>query len=193
MREASRVPVAKFQLPDSAIDVDITINNLLPLRNTELLRTYAAIDTRLRDFIYIIKHWAKQRQIADAYKSTLSPYAWVLMAVFVAQRAGLVPVLQREEPLDVDCEVEAGGKPWRCAYSLDVDRFAEVAKACDISVGGLLTMFFDYYATRCGLLLHATHVPPRHKLRCCSTVAPPEPPLQQPFSIVSVRVCLGRL
>eukprot|EP00892_Ulva_mutabilis_P002609 jgi/Ulvmu1/12349/UM089_0033.1 len=146
--ETSRVPVAKFQLPGTPIDVDVTINNALPLRNTELLRAYADIDPRLRDFIFIIKHWAKQRQIADAYKSTLSPYAWVLMAVFVAQRAGLVPVLQREGPPDVDCEVDAGGRAWRCAYSLDVPRFAAAAQDCDITVAGLLTMFFDYFATR---------------------------------------------
>lgn len=147
--EKSRVPVAKFQLPGRGIDVDVTINNLLPLRNTELLRAYASIDRRMRDFIFIIKHWAKQRQIADAYLSTLSPYAWVLMAVFVAQRAGLVPVLQREEPMDVDTVVEVAGKPWRCAYSLDVERFAAAARDCWITLGGLLTMFFDYYATRC--------------------------------------------
>lgn len=157
--EKSRVPVAKFQLPGRGIDVDVTINNLLPLRNTELLRTYADIDPRMRSFIFIIKHWAKQRQIADAYLSTLSPYAWVLMAIFVAQRAGLVPVLQREGPFDVDCEVEVGGKAWRCTYSLDVPRFSAAAQDCWISVGGLLMMFFDYFATRCALCLVFHHRP----------------------------------
>jgi hypothetical protein len=149
--EKARVPVVKFRVPGADTAVDITINNVLPLRNTELLRAYASIDPRLKHLIFIIKHWAKRRGIADAYHGTLSSYAWVLMCVFVAQRVGLVPVLQREVPYDVDTVVEVGGEAWRCAYSLDVRRHSEKARGHWITIGGLLTMFFDYFSSRYAL------------------------------------------
>ena len=148
--DSARVPVVKFTVPGPNTHVDVTINNLLPLRNTALITAYRAIDPRVRDFIVIVKHWAKARHIADAYLNTLSPYAWVLMCIFIAQKAGLVPVLHREDPKDVDEEVEVAGKVWECKFNTDVARHAAAARSHWISTGGLLTMFFDYFATRCG-------------------------------------------
>jgi hypothetical protein len=148
--ESARVPVVKFTVPGPNTHVDVTINNLLPLRNTALIAAYTAIDPRLRDMVFLIKHWAKSRHIADAYQSTLSSYAWVLMCIFVAQRAGLVPVLHREEPKHVDEEVEVAGKIWKCQFNTDVEKHSAAARGHWITTGGLLTMFFDYFATRCG-------------------------------------------
>jgi hypothetical protein len=147
--ESARVPVVKFTVPGPNTHVDVTINNLLPLRNTALIAAYCAIDARLSDMIFIVKHWAKARHIADAYQSTLSSYAWVLMCIFIAQKSGLVPVLQREEPWDVDEEVEVSGKVWKCQFNTDVKKHAAAARSHWITTGGLLTMFFDYFATRC--------------------------------------------
>ena len=54
--EGARVPVVKFTVPGPDTHVDVTINNLLPLHNTALVSAYAAIDPRVRDFIFIVKH-----------------------------------------------------------------------------------------------------------------------------------------
>lgn len=146
----------KFTVPGPDTHVDVTINNLLPLHNTALVSAYAAIDPRVRDFIFIVKHWAKARHIADAYLSTLSSYAWVLMCIFIAQKAGLVPVLQRERPTDIADEVEVNGKVWQCRFNTDVPRHSAAARGHWITTGGLLTMFFDYFATRCATTSFAT-------------------------------------
>lgn len=49
---------------------------------------------------YIVKHWAKQRQVNEPYKGTLSSYAWVLLVInFLQQRSPpILPCLQRYRP-----------------------------------------------------------------------------------------------
>jgi hypothetical protein len=43
--------------------VDITVNNILAIVNTKLLADYVSIDERLLQLCYVIKHWAKRRQV----------------------------------------------------------------------------------------------------------------------------------
>jgi hypothetical protein len=43
--------------------VDITVNNILAIVNTKLLSDYVQIDERLVQLCYIVKHWAKRRQV----------------------------------------------------------------------------------------------------------------------------------
>jgi hypothetical protein len=151
--DKARIPVLKFKLPQSSTKVDITINNELPLHNTRLLKAYADIDPRVRQLIFLVKHWAKQRYINDAYTGSLSSYAWVLMCVFVAQRAGVVPVLQlpsQVPALEVDTVVEVDGDEWSVQYTTDGSFFKEEARKQRIPTAGLLTMFFDYFASRRG-------------------------------------------
>lgn len=150
----ARVPVVKFAIPGTATKVDVTINNSLPLVNTRLIRAYADIDSRLKQLIFLVKHWAKQRQINDAYRGTLSSYAYCMLAIFVAQKVGLVPVLQQMEPGPggVDMTVVANDEEWTCRYNADVARHRAAAAAHPISIGALLTTFFDFYAYRCASL-----------------------------------------
>ena len=64
----ARVPVVKFVYPPLRTRVDVTVNNMLALVNTRLLRCYASIDARLPALVHLVKHWAKQRNVNDAYK-----------------------------------------------------------------------------------------------------------------------------
>lgn len=80
--------------------VDLTVNNLLALVNTKLLRDYAAIDERLVQLVFIVKHWAKRRQVNDAYRGTLSSYCYVLMCIAHLQhrQPPILPCLQTLPP-----------------------------------------------------------------------------------------------
>lgn len=51
---------------------DFNINNTLALQNTKMIKTYVAIDPRVRPLILFIKHWARHRNIDDAGKDCLS-------------------------------------------------------------------------------------------------------------------------
>ena len=80
------------------MDCDICINNLLAIRNTLLLRVYASCDPRVRQLVYIVKHWAKQRKINSPSEYTLSSYGYILLLINYLQRIRLLPVLQRLPP-----------------------------------------------------------------------------------------------
>lgn len=53
-------------LPDRHLSCDMNINTPLGLMNTQLIKTYVAIDPRVRPFAMIIKHWARKRVLNDA-------------------------------------------------------------------------------------------------------------------------------
>ena len=48
---------------NSGSQVDVTLNNTLAIINTKLLADYCAIDGRLTQLAFIVKHWAKRRQV----------------------------------------------------------------------------------------------------------------------------------
>lgn len=50
--------------------MDITVNNILAIVNTKLLSDYVSIDDRLLQLCYVIKHWAKRRQVCMAGPSS---------------------------------------------------------------------------------------------------------------------------
>lgn len=77
----AKVPIVKFIDSRSKIPVDISINNSLAVHNTELLRRYSALDSRVKPFIISIKYWARNRGISDAAIGTFSSYAWTLIAI----------------------------------------------------------------------------------------------------------------
>lgn len=82
------------------LQVDITVNNVLAIVNTKLLRDYAAIDERLMQLVFIIKLWAKRRQVNDSYRGTLSSYCYVLMCIHLLQQRSppILPCLQSMDP-----------------------------------------------------------------------------------------------
>ena len=82
------------------VQVDITVNNILAIVNTKLLRDYAAVDDRLLQLVFVVKLWAKRRQVNDSYRGTLSSYCYVLMCIHLLQQRSppVLPCLQAMQP-----------------------------------------------------------------------------------------------
>lgn len=72
---SARVPIVKLVDPVMEISCDISINNVLAVTNTKLLRDYARLDVRLRQLVFIVKHWAKSRGVDNTKLRVLSSYA----------------------------------------------------------------------------------------------------------------------
>ena len=111
------------------VDVDVCVNNQLALENTRLLRRYADIDPRVRPLLFIIKRWAKQRGCNDPKNSTITSYAWVLLALHYLQSACRPPVV----PDLADPGSATVAEAWSSSNSA--------------SVGELLYGFFVYYGS----------------------------------------------
>merc|ERR1719162_916500 len=62
----ARVPVLKMRHKATLKPVDITVNNLDVMANTNLLRTYASWDPRVRQLGALVKTWAKHAGVCGA-------------------------------------------------------------------------------------------------------------------------------
>tara|TARA_B100000925_G_scaffold284773_1_gene260224 strand:- start:7714 stop:9846 length:2133 start_codon:yes stop_codon:yes gene_type:complete len=96
----AKVPIVKFTDATTGIPVDLSLNNALALRNTELIATYVNLDPRVKTVALAVKHWALQRGLANAFNGTLSSYAWTVLVLRHLQSvdAPIVPNLQSGEP-----------------------------------------------------------------------------------------------
>ena len=98
----------------------------------------------MRQLVFVVKHWAKRRQINEAYRGTLSSYAYVIMCihVFQTQDPPILPRLQEERPtVDVQCG------EWRATFCGDAEKFQGYGARNPITLGQLLFKFLEYWAS----------------------------------------------
>lgn len=82
---AIKVPIIRYEDLHSGIDVDISVNNILAMYNTDLIYVYCQIDHRFHILATFLKHWAKQVKIIGAPNGYLSSYALTLMVIAFLQ------------------------------------------------------------------------------------------------------------
>lgn len=141
----ARVPVVKFVVPKTGTKVDVTVNNMLACANTKLLADYCAIDGRLAPLVALVKHWAKNRAVNDAYRGTLSSYCYVLMCIHLLQTRP-VPVLPVLQQLPPTFRRTVG--QWTCEFCDDVASLRGFGSANRENLAELLWAFFEYWAWR---------------------------------------------
>ncbi|CEM17726.1 unnamed protein product [Vitrella brassicaformis CCMP3155] len=151
----TKAPIVKFVDPVSGLEGDIGIQNRLPIHNTDLLATYAQAHPIVRPFVYLVKHWAKSRGINNPKIGLgFSSYAYVLMALFVLQREGIIPSYQ-QLPCNAGALVWHQGSWYDCRYHTpahDTQRDhhnhhqQQQGSAPEVSLASLLLRFFDFYA-----------------------------------------------
>lgn len=83
---SAKVPIVKVWDPDLQVACDMNVNNPIALENTELIRSYVAIDARFRPLAMIVKYWAKRRILNDAGMYSLHHYR--ILANFPKHWAG---------------------------------------------------------------------------------------------------------
>lgn len=140
----ARIPIVKFVDPRRKLSCDICVNNTLALENTRLLGDYASIDPRMRQLVFVVKRWAKQRGINDCYMRTLSSYAYVLLVIHFLQIQSppVLPCLQ-EMGKELPSRIVQG---YECKYAGNVEELVGFGNANKKPVGQLLIEFFKFYA-----------------------------------------------
>lgn len=111
----ARVPILKLGI--RGIDCDLSVNNLLPVFNTRLLKSYAVADDRVVAVTREVKAWAKEQDVHGATNGHLSSYAFTLMVIFYMQIRKALPCLQErasEEPI----WYHEGSKKWNVAMDI---------------------------------------------------------------------------
>ncbi|KAI1315362.1 hypothetical protein EDD11_000921 [Mortierella claussenii] len=143
----AKVPIVKLWDPELHLSCDMNINTPLGLLNTKMIKTYVAIDPRVRPFAMIIKHWARRRVLNDAANGgTISTYTWICIVInFLQMRSPpILPKLhQIPHMLSEDNQVISGNNTSFCQDLEQLEGFGLPNKE---TLGGLLYAFFRRFA-----------------------------------------------
>ncbi|NXJ83884.1 GLD2 polymerase, partial [Trogon melanurus] len=139
----AKVPIVKFR--DKVRQVfcfDLNVNNIVGIRNTFLLRTYAQIENRVRPLALVVKKWAHVHEINDASRGTLNSYSLMLMVLHYLQSEYFllhVETVPFEESFDPTMQLHLVHQA-PCTIPPYHSKNGS-------SLGDLLIGFFKYYAT----------------------------------------------
>ncbi|NXH09766.1 GLD2 polymerase, partial [Bucco capensis] len=140
----AKVPILKFRdKAQSCVEFDLNVNNVVGIRNTFLLRTYAFIENRVRPLVLVVKKWASFHDINDASRGTLSSYSLVLMVLHYLQTLPepILPSLQKNYPESFDPTIQL-----HLVHQAPHTIPPYISKNGS-SLGDLLIGFLKYYAT----------------------------------------------
>ncbi|XP_060091847.1 poly(A) RNA polymerase GLD2 isoform X1 [Heteronotia binoei] len=139
----AKVPIVKFRDKVSCVEFDLNVNNVVGIRNTFLLRTYAYIESRVRPLVLVVKKWASFRGINDASRGTLSSYSLVLMVLHYLQTLPepILPSLQKNYPESFDPTMQL-----HLVHQAPCTIPPYLSKN-ESTLGDLLLGFLEYYAT----------------------------------------------
>ncbi|NWU48393.1 GLD2 polymerase, partial [Dromas ardeola] len=137
----AKVPIVKFR--DKVRQFDLNVNNVVGIRNTFLLRTYAHIENRVRPLVLVVKKWASFHDINDASRGTLNSYSLVLMVLHYLQTLPepILPSLQKNYPESFDPTMQLH------LVHQAPRTIPPYSSKNGSSLGDLLIGFFKYYAT----------------------------------------------
>jgi len=147
-------------------ECDVSVNNSLPLTNSELLRSYSLLSDTVRPMVLLVKAWAKHYRVCGAHEGNLSSYSWTIMVIYYLQLAEGLPSLQMLWDKDKGQEdKEEDEKEKRTVFDTDYwgydrefdasfvtaeryfEKFAgEAPPKSEYSMGELLYGFFRFYA-----------------------------------------------
>ncbi|KAG0211526.1 hypothetical protein BGX28_007750 [Mortierella sp. GBA30] len=143
----AKVPIVKLWDPELQLSCDMNINTQLGIMNSRMVRTYVAIDPRVRPFAMIIKHWARKRVLNDAANGgTISTYTWICMVInFLQMRSPPILPSLHDLPheLSPDNQVINGNNT---SFFSDLAQLEGFGSANKESLGGLLYAFFRKFA-----------------------------------------------
>ncbi|NXA32369.1 GLD2 polymerase, partial [Eudromia elegans] len=125
------------------VEFDLNVNNVVGIRNTFLLRTYAYMENRVRPLVLVVKKWASFHDINDASRGTLSSYSLVLMVLHYLQTLPepILPSLQKNYPDSFDPTMQL-----HLVHQAPCSIPPYLSKNGS-SLGDLLIGFLKYYAT----------------------------------------------
>ncbi|CAF5190740.1 unnamed protein product, partial [Rotaria magnacalcarata] len=115
----ARIPIIKAKYSQSGTEIDISLNNILPLENTRLLKTYSNIDPRVRELGVMVKYFAKKFNIGDASHGTLSSYAYTIMVIHFLQQIQ-PPVLR--DPKSIESPITQTCVGWNVYFYNDLTK-----------------------------------------------------------------------
>jgi len=142
----AKVPILRFFDSVTNLEVDLNCNNLVGIRNTHLLKTYAQLDWRVRPLVVVVKLWAREHEINDAKSMTISSYSLTLMVIHYLQSGVHPPVLTCLQRVRSDRFWPEGDI--RRIVPFNEEELKPLRSNNNLTLGQLFAGFLDYFANQ---------------------------------------------
>ncbi|XP_038654167.1 poly(A) RNA polymerase, mitochondrial [Scyliorhinus canicula] len=94
----ARCPLVRFSHQPSGLQCDLTANNRIAMRSTELLYIYSNIDPRVRALVFGVRCWARAQGITSNIPgSWITNFSLTMMVLFLLQKRNppIIPTLDQ--------------------------------------------------------------------------------------------------
>ncbi|XP_036934803.1 poly(A) RNA polymerase, mitochondrial [Acanthopagrus latus] len=143
----ARCPLLRFAHQPSGFQCDLTANNRVAVKSTELLYLYGQLDPRVRFLVFTVRCWARAHGITSSIPGAwITNFSLTVMVLFFLQRRSppIIPTLDHLKSLagPADKSMIEGND---CTFVSDFSRIQ--LQSNTETLEQLLCEFFDFYAT----------------------------------------------
>ncbi|XP_068160687.1 poly(A) RNA polymerase, mitochondrial [Antennarius striatus] len=143
----ARCPLLRFMHQPSGFQCDLTANNRVAVKSTELLYLYSELDPRVRHLVFAVRSWARAQGITSRVSGAwITNFSLTLMVLFFLQTRNppIIPTLDHLKDLagPSDQSVIEGQD---CTFVSDVTKIPLQSNTETLEC--LLCGFFDFYST----------------------------------------------
>ncbi|KAI3355056.1 hypothetical protein L3Q82_017937 [Scortum barcoo] len=143
----ARCPLVRFAHQPSGFQCDLTANNRVAMKSTELLYLYGELDPRVRCLVFTVRCWARAHGITSSIPGAwITNFSLTIMVLFFLQKRSppIIPTLNHLRDLagPADQSVIEGND---CTFVSDFSKI-QLQNNTE-TLEQLLREFFDFYAT----------------------------------------------
>ncbi|XP_030630842.1 poly(A) RNA polymerase, mitochondrial [Chanos chanos] len=143
----ARCPLVRFSHQPSGFQCDLTANNRVAMKSSELLYLYGQLDERVRCLVFTVRCWARVHGITSSIPGAwISNFSLTVMVLFFLQRRSpaILPTLDQLKDLAAasdKCVIEGND----CTIVSDLSKIK--LQNNTESLEKLLQEFFEFYGT----------------------------------------------
>ncbi|XP_049633423.1 poly(A) RNA polymerase, mitochondrial [Suncus etruscus] len=141
----ARCPLVRFSHQASGFQCDLTTNNRIALKSSELLYIYGALDSRVRPLVFSIRYWARAHSLTSSIPGAwITNFSLTMMVIFFLQRRSppILPTLDSLKTL-ADAEDKCIIEGHNCTFLCDLSRITPSKNTETLDL--LLREFFEYF------------------------------------------------
>ncbi|XP_004425313.1 PREDICTED: poly(A) RNA polymerase, mitochondrial [Ceratotherium simum simum] len=141
----ARCPLVRFSHQASGFQCDLTTNNRIALKSSELLYIYGALDSRVRALVFSIRCWARAHSLTSSIPGAwITNFSLTIMVIFFLQRRSppILPTLDYLKTL-ADAEDKCIIEGHNCTFIRDLNRIKPSGNTETLEL--LLKEFFEYF------------------------------------------------
>ncbi|XP_006177973.1 poly(A) RNA polymerase, mitochondrial [Camelus ferus] len=141
----ARCPLVRFSHQASGFQCDLTTNNRIALRSSELLYIYGALDSRVRALVFTVRCWARAHSLTSSIPGAwITNFSLTIMVIFFLQRRSppILPTLDYLKTL-ADAEDKCIIEGHNCTFVRDLNKIKPSGNTETLEL--LLKEFFEYF------------------------------------------------